>query len=63
MRFELFPLGPRRGARWRLRYDQDLLGSLLEIVDVAIVACGVDGRISHANRRASELLGAAVSAR
>ena len=44
-------------ARRRLRDDQCLLGALLEHVSVAIVAWSADGRLIHASRRASELLG------
>jgi PAS domain-containing protein len=48
----------RRRARRRLRDDRYLLDALLDDVGVAIVAWGSDGRLAHASRRASELLGA-----
>jgi PAS domain-containing protein len=57
MRFTL-PGRARRRARQRLRDDQYLLDAVLESVGVAIVAWGSDGRLTHASRRASELLGA-----
>jgi PAS domain-containing protein len=57
MRFTL-PGRARRRARQRLRDDQYLLDALLDSVSVAVVAWGGDGRLTHASRRASELLGA-----
>jgi PAS domain-containing protein len=57
MRFAL-PGRARRRARLRLREDQCLLEALLENAGVAILAWGGDGRLTHASRRASELLGA-----
>ena len=55
MRFAL-PGRGRRGRR-RLRDDEYLLQALLDSVGVAILAWGGDGRLAHASRRASELLG------
>jgi len=56
MRFALSGRGCCRGRR-RLRDDVHLLGALLDSVSVAILAWGGDGRLTHASRRASELLG------
>jgi PAS domain-containing protein len=56
MRFAL-PRRARRRGRRRLRDDEHLLGALLDSVGVAILAWGGDGRLTHASRRASELLG------
>jgi PAS domain-containing protein len=57
MRFTL-PGHARRRARQRLRDDRYLLDAVLDSVGVAIVAWGGDGSLTHASRRASELLGA-----
>ncbi|HTU80259.1 MAG TPA: PAS domain-containing protein [Solirubrobacteraceae bacterium] len=54
-------IGRRSSSRRRLREDRSLLNALLETVDVAIVACAADGRLTHANRRACELIGADCS--
>jgi PAS domain-containing protein len=40
----------------------DLLEAALELVGVAMVAVGPDGRLTHANRHARELLGAGCGA-
>jgi PAS domain-containing protein len=56
MRFAPPGRGRRRGRR-RLRDDEYLLEALLESVGVAVLAWGGDGRLRHASRRASELLG------
>ncbi len=56
MRFALSGRGCFRGRR-RLCDDMHLLGALLDSVGVAILAWGGDGRLTHASRRASELLG------
>jgi PAS domain-containing protein len=56
MRFAL-PRRARRRGRRRLRDDEYLLDALLDSVGVAILAWGGDGRLTHASRRASELLG------
>jgi PAS domain-containing protein len=55
MRFVLPWRGRRRGRR-RRRDDEHLLRALLDTVGVAILAWGGDGRLTHASRRASELL-------
>lgn len=46
----------RRGSRAQRRLG-NLLEVLLDNVDVAVVACGLDGRPTHINRRAVELMG------
>jgi EAL domain-containing protein (putative c-di-GMP-specific phosphodiesterase class I) len=51
------PLGPLRRIRSVLGDDGNLLDVLLDSVDVAVVACGVDGHPTHINRRAAELMG------
>jgi len=56
----MFP-GARRG-RWRrirrlLREEGNLLEVILDSVEVAVIACGPDGRPTHSNRRAIELMG------
>jgi len=56
MRFAPPGRGRRRGRR-RLRDDEYLLEALLDSVGVAILTWGGDGRLTHASRRASELLG------
>jgi EAL domain-containing protein (putative c-di-GMP-specific phosphodiesterase class I) len=48
-------------ARRSLRDERNLLDVLLDSVDVAIIACGANGRITHANRRSRELMDAACS--
>jgi PAS domain-containing protein len=48
--------------RQRLRDEHHLLGVLLESVEVALIACAVDGRLTHVNRRTRELLGGECSA-
>jgi EAL domain-containing protein (putative c-di-GMP-specific phosphodiesterase class I) len=54
-------MGPRGGGLRRMRHmlreNGNLLDVLLDSVDVAIVACGVDGHPTHVNRRAIELMG------
>jgi PAS domain-containing protein len=50
------PFRPRRRSRQRLRDDQDLLDAVLASVGVAVVACGVDGRLTYANSPARDLL-------
>jgi PAS domain S-box-containing protein len=54
-------LGAPRKGRLRHTRAQRRFGNLLEVlldsVDVAVVACGVDGRPTHVNRRAIELMG------
>jgi EAL domain-containing protein (putative c-di-GMP-specific phosphodiesterase class I) len=52
-------LGP---TRRRLREDRQLLDVLLDSLDVAVVACGGDGQVTHLNRRAVELMGMDASA-
>ncbi|HEX9481120.1 MAG TPA: PAS domain-containing protein [Solirubrobacteraceae bacterium] len=44
------------------RDSSDLLEAALELVGVAMVAVGPDGRLTHANRHARELLGAGCGA-
>jgi len=50
-------VGRARSARQRLRDEHNLLDVLLDSVEVAMVACAVDGRLTHVNRRTRELLG------
>jgi EAL domain-containing protein (putative c-di-GMP-specific phosphodiesterase class I) len=54
-----FPLPAGRLDRIRqvLRDERNLLDVLLDSVDVAVVACGADGQLTHVNRRAAELMG------
>jgi EAL domain-containing protein (putative c-di-GMP-specific phosphodiesterase class I) len=40
-----------------LRKERDLLDVMLDSVDVAVIACASDGRLTHVNRRARELVG------
>jgi PAS domain-containing protein len=54
-----FRLRLRRALRGDSRH---LLDAALEIVDVAMIACAADGRVTHANRHARELLGAGCPA-
>jgi EAL domain-containing protein (putative c-di-GMP-specific phosphodiesterase class I) len=49
-------------ARQRLRDEHNLLCVLLDSVEVAMVACAVDGRLTHVNRRTRELLGGECAA-
>ena len=55
-------VGRLRRARQRLRDEHNLLDVLLDSVDVALVACAVDGRLTHVNRRTRELMGGECSA-
>jgi len=52
-------VGRRRRARRSSVHHQNLLIALLDSLEVAVVACGADGRLTHASRGAGELLGAA----
>ena len=56
------PVGRVRHARQRLRDEHNLLDVLLDSVEVAMVACSVDGRLTHVNRRTRELLGGECAA-
>jgi two-component system phosphate regulon sensor histidine kinase PhoR len=56
------PVGRVRRARQRLRDEHNLLDVLLDSVEVAMVACAVDGRLTHVNRRTRELLGGECAA-
>jgi PAS domain S-box-containing protein len=56
------PVGRLSRARQRLRDEHNLLDVLLDSVEVAMVACAVDGRLTHVNRRTRELLGGECSA-
>ncbi len=51
----------RRRADERLREERrlldELLDAMLESVEVAMVACAPDGRLTHVNRRTRELIG------
>jgi EAL domain-containing protein (putative c-di-GMP-specific phosphodiesterase class I) len=40
-----------------LREEREVLDVLLDSLDVAVVACGRDGQLTHLNRRAIELMG------
>jgi EAL domain-containing protein (putative c-di-GMP-specific phosphodiesterase class I) len=53
------PVGRLRRIRQLLRDERNLLDVLLDSVDVAVVACDADGRITHANRRTRKLMGGA----
>jgi len=55
-------VGRARSARQRLRDEHNLLDVLLDSVEVAMVACAVDGRLTHVNRRTRELLGGECAA-
>lgn len=46
-----------RRTRQRWRAERKLLDVLLDSLDVAVVACGPDGQVTHLNRRAVELMG------
>jgi EAL domain-containing protein (putative c-di-GMP-specific phosphodiesterase class I) len=48
-------------ARRSLRDERNLLDVLLDSVEVAVVACGPNGRITHANRRSRELMDGACA--
>jgi EAL domain-containing protein (putative c-di-GMP-specific phosphodiesterase class I) len=50
------PVGRVRRARQRLRDEHNLLDVLLDSVEVAMVACATDGRLTHVNRRTRELM-------
>jgi PAS domain-containing protein len=39
------------------RSDTHLLAALMELLDIAVVTCSPDGRLSNANRHARDLLG------
>jgi PAS domain S-box-containing protein len=49
--------GRLRRTRQLLRRERNLLEVLLDSVDVAIIACGADGELTHINRGAIELMG------
>src|SRR5438270_2725625 len=51
------PRGRLRRIGHVLRDEGNLLDVLLDSVDVAVVACGVDGQPTHVNGRAVELMG------
>ncbi len=57
----VLPVGRLRHARQRLRDEHNLLDVLLDSVEVAMVACALDGRLTHVNRRAHELMGGRCS--
>jgi EAL domain-containing protein (putative c-di-GMP-specific phosphodiesterase class I) len=44
-----------------LREERNLLGVLLDSVNVAVVACDAEGRVTHVNRRTHELMNGACS--
>src|SRR6478752_794004 len=44
-------------SRRTLREEHEVLDVLLDSLDVAVVACGRDGQLTHLNRRAIELMG------
>ncbi|HWW90396.1 MAG TPA: EAL domain-containing protein [Solirubrobacteraceae bacterium] len=46
-----------RRTRQMWRAERKLLDVLLDSLDVAVVACGADGKPTHLNRRAVELMG------
>ena len=52
------PIGRGRRPRRRLRDEHYLLDALLQSIGTAVVACGADGRLTHANRCTRELIGA-----
>ncbi len=56
------PLSPLRAARKGRTDSPHLLEAALELVGVAMIACAADGRLTHANRHARELLGAGCPA-
>jgi EAL domain-containing protein (putative c-di-GMP-specific phosphodiesterase class I) len=51
------PVGWLGRTRRRLREERNLVDVLLDSLDVAVVACGPDGQVTHLNRRAIELMG------
>jgi EAL domain-containing protein (putative c-di-GMP-specific phosphodiesterase class I) len=51
------PVGWLGRTRRRLHEERNLLDVLLDSLDVAVVACGPDGQVTHLNRRAIELMG------
>jgi EAL domain-containing protein (putative c-di-GMP-specific phosphodiesterase class I) len=51
------PVGWLARTRRTLREERNLLDVLLDSLDVAVVACGADGQLTHLNRRAVELMG------
>ncbi len=51
------PLRPSLFSRRRAD-DGNLLRALMESMDVAVLACAGDGRLTHANERARTLIGA-----
>jgi EAL domain-containing protein (putative c-di-GMP-specific phosphodiesterase class I) len=53
----VWPIGKLGRARRALHEERRLLDVLLDSLDVAVVACGCDGRLTHLNRRAIELMG------
>ncbi len=55
------PVGRLRRMRQTLREERDLLGVLLDSVDVAVVACDANGRVTHVNQRTRELMRGACS--
>jgi EAL domain-containing protein (putative c-di-GMP-specific phosphodiesterase class I) len=55
------PVGWLGRTRRRLREERNLVDVLLDSLDVAVVACGPAGQVTHLNRRAIELMGMDVS--
>jgi diguanylate cyclase len=51
------PVGWLGRTRRTLREERNLLDVLLDSLDVAVVACGADGQLTHLDRRAVELMG------
>jgi len=51
------PVFRLKRTRRSLRRERKLLDVLLESLDVAVVACGADGQVTHLNKRAVELIG------
>jgi EAL domain-containing protein (putative c-di-GMP-specific phosphodiesterase class I) len=49
--------GRRFSSGQTVREERHLLEVLLDSMDVAVVACGPDGRLTHVNRRAREVVG------
>ncbi len=49
--------GARRRPGLRRRDAHHLLDALLESIELPVVACAADGRLTHANRRSRELAG------
>src|ERR1700677_4971723 len=54
----MLSLGRLRQARQIVRDERDLLSVLFDSVGVAVIACAIDGRVTHANSCARELIGA-----